>query len=355
MKQESDSINIVKSTILSILTIMLILNVNIINTKATTNTANKKSRSKIDLFSNIYEIITGTVEGYEVIANGEVLGYISSEVNFEDIKGLIEERYANESYINNNLILSFDIDGVINLKKERISLDKLNTEEEISEIIYKLSKDDNNEIKLNVKYLEEKNVEVKPSTIIIPTEELYLGQSKIVEGEYGLTKQIIEVMSQNNNVRSTKVVRENVVKSDVSKVIYRGTKNPYEYGIAFLNQPTRGGDLTSGYGERWNSFHEGIDIAGDTGDDVFVALSGMVTYAEYNNGGYGNLIIVEHHNDMKTYYGHLDKFHVGVGDEVKKGDVIGELGNTGFSTGPHLHFELRVNNDPVDPYDYIIQ
>lgn len=355
MKQESDSINIVKSTILSILTIILILNINIINTKATTNVANEKSRSKINLFSNIYDIITGTVSGYAVIANEEVLGYISSEVNFEDIKGLIEERYANESYISNNLILSFDIDGVINLKEERISLDKLNTEEEISEIIYKLSKDDNNEIKLNVKYLEEKDVEVKPSTIIIPTEELYLGQSKIVEGEYGLTKQIIEVMSQNNNVRSTKVVSENVVKSDVSKIIYRGTKNPYEYGIAFLNQPTRGGDLTSGYGERWNSFHKGIDIAGDTGDDVFVALNGKVTYAEYNNGGYGNLIIVEHENDMKTYYGHLDKFHVKVGDEVKKGAVIGALGNTGFSTGPHLHFELRVNNDPVDPYDYIIQ
>lgn len=355
MKQESDSINIVKYTILSILTIILILNINVITVSATINTANEKSRNKIDLFSNIYDIITGTIEGYAVILNEEVLGYISSEVNFEDIKGLIEERYANEGYINNNLILSFDIDGSINLKEERVLLDKINTEEEIAETIYNLSKNDNNEIKLKVKYLKEKDVEVKPSTIIIPTEELYLGESKIIEGEYGLTKQVMEVMSENNNVRSTKVVKENIVKNCVSKIIYRGTKNPYEYGIAFLNQPTRGGDLTSAYGERWNSFHKGIDIAGDTGDDVLVALNGRVTYAEYNNGGYGNLIIVEHDNNMKTYYGHLDDFYVSVGDEVRKGDIIGALGNTGFSTGPHLHFELRVNNNPVDPYDYIIQ
>lgn len=355
MNKESDSINIVRIAILSLLTIILILNINIIGVNAKINTTNDKTRTKINLFSNIYDVITGTVPGYEILSNGKRLGYISSDANFENIKNLIEERYATESYINNNLILSFNIDGLINLNKERILLENLNTEEEIADIIYELSKNTDNKIKLSVKYLQEKNIEIKPSTLIIPTEEMYLGESKIIEGEYGLAKQVIEVISENYNVTSEKVVKEDVLKDYVSKVIYRGTKNPYEYGVAFLNQPTRGGYLTSGYGERWNSFHKGIDIAGNTGDDVLVALNGEVIYSQYNDGGYGNLIIVKHENDMNTYYGHLDDFYVNVGDVVKKGDVIGAIGNTGFSTGPHLHFELRVNNNPVDPYDYIIQ
>lgn len=113
--------------------------------------------------------------------------------------------------------------------------------------------------------------------------------------------------------------------------------------------------MTSGYGERWSSFHKGIDIAGNIGDNVFAAMDGEITYAEYNDGGYGNLIIIKHEDNMSTHYGHLSEYKVKVGDKVKKGDIIGEVGNTGFSTGPHLHFELRVNNEPVDPTGYIVQ
>lgn len=354
MNTESHSRNIVKVTLLSILITILILNINAIGASATSNEVNNKRKTKINLFSNVYDIITGTVSGYEIIANERSLGYIRLEDSFENIKIIMEERYSNENHISNNLILSFDIEGVIKLNKERISLEDLNSEEEIADIIYELAKNDD-EIKFNIKYLQERDIEITPSTITIPTEEMYLGESKIIEGNNGLTKQVIEIISQNDDIISTRVVKEDVVKSDVSRIIYRGTKNPYEYGVAFLNKPTRGGYLTSSYGERWNSFHKGIDIGGSIGDDVLVALNGEVIYAEYNDGGYGNLIIVKHENDMSTYYGHLDNFYVKVGDVVTKGDIIGAVGNTGFSTGPHLHFELRVNNSPVDPYDYIVQ
>ena len=107
--------------------------------------------------------------------------------------------------------------------------------------------------------------------------------------------------------------------------------------------------------KRSNSVHKGIDIAKDLGEDVNAALEGEVIYAGYNNGGYGNLIILQHNNNMKTYYAHLSNIYVSVGEIVKKNDLIGAIGSTGNSTGPHLHFELRVDNNPVNPIKYIQQ
>ena len=97
------------------------------------------------------------------------------------------------------------------------------------------------------------------------------------------------------------------------------------------------------------------NIAKDLGEDVSAALEGEVIYAGYNNGGYGNLIILQHNNNMKTYYAHLSNIYVSVGEIVKKNDLIGAIGSTGNSTGPHLHFELRVDNNPVNPIKYIQQ
>lgn len=360
MNTKSDSDSIVKRIILSVLTIGFILNINSKEVNAKTNNINKKNDSyetivTNNLFDNIYEVITGKSNVYEVKVGEKLIGYIGIDIKMDKVKDLILENYLEELNISESLVLSFDIEGDLKLEKNKISYNFLETEESIANKIYNLSKDYPEKIKFNIRYLEEKNIEINPSTIIIPTDEIFLGESKVIEGEAGLRKQVVEVMNKNREVTSTKVIKDNIVKEEISQKIYRGTKNPYDYGIAFLNKPTRGGYLTSSYGERWNSFHKGIDIGGTIGDDVLVALDGEVTYAEFNNGGYGNLIIVKHDNDMTTYYGHLDNFYVKVGDLVKKGDIIGALGNTGFSTGPHLHFELRVGGNPVDPYDYIIQ
>lgn len=360
MNTKSDSDSIVKRVILSILTIGFILNINSKEVNANTNNMNKENDSyeaitTSNLLDNIYTVITGKSNAYEIKIGEKLVGYIGGEGKMDKIKNLILESYLEELNISESLVLSFDVEGDLNLEKSKVSYSFLETEESIADKIYSISKDYPEKVKFNIKYLEERDIEINPDTIIIPTDEIFLGESKVIEGEAGLRKQVVEVMSKNREVTSTKVVKDNIIKEEVSKKIYRGTKNPYDYGIAFLNEPTRGGYLTSAYGERWNSFHKGIDIGGTIGDDVLVALDGEVTYAEFNDGGYGNLIIVKHDDDMVTYYGHLDDFYVKVGDLVKKGDIIGALGNTGFSTGPHLHFELRVDGNPVDPYDYIIQ
>ena len=117
------------------------------------------------------------------------------------------------------------------------------------------------------------------------------------------------------------------------------------YGVAFF-RPLDDGVQSSGFGFRKDpftkkkTFHGGLDIAAEKGTDVFASLDGEVILSE-NSGGYGNLIVIKHALGYETRYGHLSKFFVKKGQKVKRGDKIGEVGNTGRATGNHLHFEVR--------------
>jgi murein DD-endopeptidase MepM/ murein hydrolase activator NlpD len=111
------------------------------------------------------------------------------------------------------------------------------------------------------------------------------------------------------------------------------------------------GIVTSGFGWRWGRMHEGVDIAAPTGTPIRAAAAGTVIYTGYM-GGYGNLTIVDHGNGLATAYAHQSAIYVG-GGSVSQGTVLGAVGSTGNSTGPHLHFEVRVNGSPVDPMGYL--
>ena len=112
------------------------------------------------------------------------------------------------------------------------------------------------------------------------------------------------------------------------------------------------GPITSPFGMRWGSLHPGIDIGAPMGTPIKAAASGTVLVASYN-GGYGNLVVIDHGNGIATAYAHQSQIAVSVGQNVSQGQVIGYVGSTGFSTGPHLHFEVRVNGTPVDPMGYL--
>ena len=101
------------------------------------------------------------------------------------------------------------------------------------------------------------------------------------------------------------------------------------------------GVLTSGYGWRWGRMHKGIDIAGPIGTPIMAADSGVVTYAEWNDGGYGYLVEITHPDGSETVYAHNSRILVQKGQKVDRGQQISEMGSTGFSTGPHLHFEIH--------------
>ncbi|MFT7612944.1 MAG: murein DD-endopeptidase MepM/ murein hydrolase activator NlpD, partial [Parvicellaceae bacterium] len=109
------------------------------------------------------------------------------------------------------------------------------------------------------------------------------------------------------------------------------------------------GSVTSPFGPRWGKMHKGVDINLNTGDQVHCAFAGKVRYARYNQGGYGNLVIVRHFNGLETYYAHLSRIDVKSGQLVKAGATLGKGGSTGHSTGPHLHFEVRYFDNALDP------
>ena len=109
------------------------------------------------------------------------------------------------------------------------------------------------------------------------------------------------------------------------------------------------GYLSSHYGPRGNIIHPGVDLSLKTGDSVRSVWDGVVRYARPNKGGYGNLIIIRHYNGLETYYAHLSRIKVKENDTVISGKLIGLGGNTGYSTGPHLHFEVRFYNSCFSP------
>jgi len=118
------------------------------------------------------------------------------------------------------------------------------------------------------------------------------------------------------------------------------------------------GQITSPFGWRRSpfggspEFHQGLDIAANMGTTIIAPASGTVISAGWY-GGYGNYVLIDHGGGMATGYGHLSQIFVSVGQQIQKGQAIGAVGSTGASTGPHLHFEVRINGKPVDPAAYL--
>jgi murein DD-endopeptidase MepM/ murein hydrolase activator NlpD len=112
------------------------------------------------------------------------------------------------------------------------------------------------------------------------------------------------------------------------------------------------GPVTSPFGWRWGRLHEGIDIGASYGSPIHAAAAGTVIYCGWESG-YGNFVVIDHGGNLATAYGHQSSIAVTCGQHVEQGQTIGYVGSTGHSTGPHLHFEVRVNGSAVDPMGYL--
>jgi murein DD-endopeptidase MepM/ murein hydrolase activator NlpD len=112
------------------------------------------------------------------------------------------------------------------------------------------------------------------------------------------------------------------------------------------------GPITSPFGWRWGRMHQGIDIGVPYGTPIHAAAAGTVIYCGWEEG-YGNFVVIDHGGDLATAYGHQSQIAVSCGEHVEQGQVIGYVGCTGHCTGPHLHFEVRINGNPVDPLGYL--
>lgn len=113
------------------------------------------------------------------------------------------------------------------------------------------------------------------------------------------------------------------------------------------------GVISSPYGARWGAFHYGLDLAADQGTGIKAAANGFVTEADWKNDAYGYAVMLDHGNGVETLYGHCSQLLVEAGQRVRAGDIIALVGSTGNSTGPHVHFEVRINGACQDPLDYL--
>lgn len=187
------------------------------------------------------------------------------------------------------------------------------------------------------------------------TKDIYKGDKETKQkGKDGLNEITARITTVNGEVIEEDNLVTTVKKEPVKEIILVGTKKrPATVGSGKFAWPASGGyTLTSNFGSRWGRTHEGIDLGCSVGTDVLASDGGTVTVAGYS-GAYGYLVEIDHQNGMVTRYGHNSSVLVNVGDKVYKGQHIAESGNTGRSTGPHIHFEIRVNGTAQNPLNYL--
>lgn len=175
-------------------------------------------------------------------------------------------------------------------------------------------------------------------------------QVTLQEPSNGFRKAVSNITYRNGEVYETEILKQEVLMEAVPKIVERGTQIPPTY-----IKPLYGGTYTSGFG--WRSFrgggyHYGIDWATPTGTTIYASSGGTVTRAGWSSS-YGYCVYIQHPDGFETRYAHNSKLLVSVGQTVKQGQSIALSGNTGDSSGPHLHFEIRINGKAVNPKNYL--
>jgi murein DD-endopeptidase MepM/ murein hydrolase activator NlpD len=208
-------------------------------------------------------------------------------------------------------------------------------------------------VKVLATRIEKVEEEIPYKTEVKEDDSMWKGDQKVTqEGQAGTQVLEYEITEQNGNVIKREILSEEVTKEPVKKIIVKGTKVMPSRGSGSLGWPAVGGYISSYQGNRWGKFHRGIDIARPSNYNILSADNGTVSFAG-RKGGYGNLVRINHNNGMETLYAHLDSIDVKVGQTVAKGQKIGVMGQTGDSTGIHLHLEVYENGQLKNPMDYL--
>ena len=188
----------------------------------------------------------------------------------------------------------------------------------------------------------------------VDNDSWYTTQSKVLQEPSAGHRKVVALINYTDNSEDERTIeKEEVTYAAVPKIVERGTIVPPTY-----IKPISGGRFTSGFGRRSaptkgaSTYHKGVDWATPVGTAVVASSSGVVTRAGWGSG-YGYCVYIKHADGRETRYGHLSKVLVSVGQSVKQGQKIALSGNTGVSTGPHLHFEILINGSQVNPLNYL--
>ena len=291
---------------------------------------------------------------YKVSVSGEELGYVedkealeetlkeeiteSSDKTIEDVSLNKEPEYElklvsrTENTEEKEVVQELKEETTVTYKYYEIAVqenvvDKVNTSEEAEELVNEI-KEENDSEEINLSIVE-----------------------KYTQNEEEANTSDLEVAKANVQETVQTAIEEIEQQKEEEE---RWNALPSINGIKLAVTPIEG-TITSRYGVSSNirkSTHTGLDISAVTGTDIKVVADGTVISAGYS-GSYGYLVKVDHGNGVETWYAHTSKMYVKKGDTVKAGDVIAAVGSTGNSTGPHLHLEIRVNGEHVDPQDYL--
>lgn len=206
---------------------------------------------------------------------------------------------------------------------------------------------------LHVKVVAKETIENEIPFEKITKEDSGLEKGKVIvdkEGSNGKEEVVYCVTYLNGKETEKKESAREIKLEPTAEEQTIGTKQEeYTWPVPFTK------NITSGFGPRWGTFHYGIDIssAGVDGTDIVAAKAGTVKVAKIGNTGYGNHIIISHDDGTETLYGHCKSLCTSVGKRVNQGEKIACVGSTGQSTGPHLHFEIRINGKKVNPTQYV--
>jgi murein DD-endopeptidase MepM/ murein hydrolase activator NlpD len=345
-------------------------------------------------------------EAYSVLVNGKVLFSVIDKETAERFLDDYKLRF-NDVIDENANIESIEFKDNVTIQKQDVEIDDINSPEEAEKILYTMREqpltvtvekgdtlwDLSREFKTTVEDIGvlNNNLDVdriKPGDVIImqpgqplldvvttftntieeeiPYETEYQQDNKMLSSERKVIKKgsngkklvdyridLVNGLQQSVEVLNEEILEEpvrQVIKVGTMKTLVRGSKR--NYGII------QGKRVSSGYGSRIHpisgkrTFHEGVDIAATHGNGVYAYASGTVTFAGWS-GGYGQVVFINHGNGLETRYAHLSKINVKKGQKVTVGQKIGAVGSTGYSTGPHVHFEVRKNGSTRNPWDYI--
>lgn len=275
----------------------------------------------------------------EALKQRLVAFYKSGSINFLDVlmdsNNIID--FVSRYYLIKKMT-EYDAKSMEEIEKQKQEIEKVTKELKESKANMKLTKAD-----------------AEQQTVVLTNTKTILENqiSSLTESEQSLKSQIDIYKKQQEEL-------ENLIQYAIRSSTYE-----LRYSGGIMVWPTLTTSyITSQYGSRLHPIqgiiknHAGIDIGGSTGNPVYAAADGVIIYSQYNTGGYGNLVMIDHGTNSEgvkivTLYGHGNKLLRNVGESVKQGELIMEMGSTGNSTGPHVHFEVRENGVAVDPKKYL--
>lgn len=284
-------------------------------------------------------------------SDNKKVAYVSSKDQGKEVLNSIKAYYSKNTKLSS--ITKINIENKISYELVKIKVGELCENQEITQEVIKYNNKSLTPL-ITVRVVGNVINEqvVQHTTVLKSSNELSSGVNKVsIEGIDGRKKITTEIISLNNNIVSERILKAETTTPMQSKEIYVGTNKPTILGVTNMNSPSRG-NISSSFGQRWGRMHKGIDIAANHGATINAALDGSVTYAGWQDG-YGYVIKLDHSDNVETIYAHCSAITVKMGEVVNQGEKIGEVGSTGNSTGPHLHFEVRENGEPKNPEKYI--